>query len=463
ADKSVEESRERIRSALKFNNFNFPLSRITVNLSPSNIKKTGIHFDLPIALAILTSNEQLKLTDRASKTVFIGGLSLDGELQPVPGVLVMVDWAKSNGITEIVIPKNNLAEASLISGVNIYALKNFSEVMEYIEAESISPSLIERKYEQENYDEDWLQIKSQQLAKRSAVIAATGGHNLLLSGPPGAGKSLIAKGLRALLPQLTEAELIEVVKIHSISSLLKQSITINTAPPFRSPHHTASYASIIGGGAQAKPGEISLAHRGVLLLDELPEFSRQVLETLRQPLEDGTVNVSRMAVNSQYPCNFILVATMNPCPCGWLGSDQKECVCTINQINLYSKRISGPLLDRIDLCVRVNALKIAELGVEARENNLSEIKALIIKARERQLKRNNGKLNAHLSASEIKKLCRLDDNAQKFIEKASEKIVLTGRTYSKIIKTARTIADLNNCQQITIKEISEALQYRFID
>lgn len=464
ADKSVEESRERIRSALKFNSFNLPLSRITVNLAPSNIKKTGIHFDLPIALSILISDEQIESSDRLNKTLFIGGLSLDGELQKVPGVLVMVDWAKQNGIENVVLPAKNAQEASLISGVNFFALKNLKEVLEYLSSENVAPTKIKTQLSQNNFDEDWLQIKSQNLAKRAAVIAATGAHNLLLSGPPGAGKSLIAKGLRALLPNLTEEELIEVVKIYSVSGQTLDGDRINSTPPFRSPHHTSSYASIIGGGSLARPGEISLSHRGVLMLDELPEFSRQVLETLRQPLEDGYINIARSAQSAHYPSKFILIATMNPCPCGWYGSDQKECICSISQINAYAKRISGPLLDRIDLCVKLNSVKIAELNSSTQQaDDLPALKTTIFNARQFQLKRNGLKLNAHLNSAEIKKYCQITVEAQKFIEKASQKLVLTGRTYNKILKVARTIADLKQNEQISILDISEALQYRFVE
>lgn len=468
ADKSVEESRERVRSAIKHTGFTFPLARLTVHLAPSHKRKSGIHFDLPIALGILAADGQLPLSERFfQKTLVVGGLGLDGSVQAVPGVLVMVDWAKSQNFEAVVLPSANLAEARLVDGIKIIPLSSLRQVVSYLQdGKTPSPEIEPQQLAtaSPNLDDDWLQIQGQTQAKRAAIIAAAGGHNLLMSGPPGAGKTLIAKGVRALLPPLSSQELTDVVKIHSVAGLLTNASDLsNFTRPFHHPHHTASHIAVIGGGSGAKPGEISLAHHGVLLLDELPEFPRSVLEALRQPLEDGSITVARIASSATYPAEFIFIATMNPCPCGWYGSESRRCKCTPHQISQYRKKISGPILDRIDLCVRVGAVALEQLRSPKQDNNeLIAARESIRKARATQFARNGGRLNAFIP-SKVVQTWTLDAAASQLIEAAGTKMQLTGRSYHKILKVARTIADLAGESGIGAKAVAEALQYRFLD
>lgn len=466
ADKAVEQSRERVRSAIKHSGYSFPLSRITVNLAPSDKKKSGLHFDLPIALAILQADGQLKIASDHQKTLFVGGLSLDGALQPFTGMLVLAEWAKTVGYQRIVLPPGNYQEASLISEIELVPLGKFSEIIDYLHGQLIpqQPPRAEVEFK-DQFAEDWLQIQGQTQAKRAALITAAGGHNLLLEGPPGAGKTLLARGLRALLPPLEHSELIEVVKLHSVAGQLAPHQPVDTiGRPFRSPHHTTSHVAVVGGGPNARPGEISLAHRGVLFLDELPEFQRLVLESLRQPLEDGEIHVARVAQTACYPAEFILIATMNPCPCGWLNSNQKDCRCTPHEVAQYRKKVSGPIVDRIDLSLKVPAVKLDELrGNERDHQELEDYRRLVVKARAKQLQRNRGRLNAKIKGSQVSRICQLDENAEELIDKAATKFVITGRGYHKLLKTARTIADLADEEVINVPAVAEALHYRFGD
>ena len=472
-DTAVSEAKERVKSAIKNSGYLFPNKKIVVNLAPADIKKEGTNYDLPIALGILAQDgvlEQEKLKDY----IFVGELSLDGSLRAINGILPIVSGLKDLGSNKIVLPKDNALEAALIPDVEIYPANNLNEVVNhFLDDEAIAQKLtrfsidIDEYFKKENEEEfqyDFKDVKGQQKAKFAMEIAAAGGHNLLMSGSPGAGKTLLSKCFMSILPPLEIEEAIELSKIYSISGLLQKDNPLITKRPFRAVHHSASAVGIIGGGSNPKPGEISLAHRGVLFLDEFAEFPRNVLEVLRQPLEDGEIVISRVHTSIKYPADFMLLAAMNPCPCGFLGDKQKNCTCAQFQIDRYRARLSGPLLDRIDLQIEGPRLTSDEiLNMKPSEETSADIKERVIKARQIQKKRykNEGILtNSQLTPKLVKKYCVLDEKSQELLKIAVAKFDLSGRAYDRVLKISRTIADLEGKENIEAGHIAQALQYR---
>ena len=468
-DSAVNEARERVHSAIKNSGFSFPLGRVIVNLAPADIRKEGTNFDLPIAIGIL-KEQGINIPDDL-KTAFLGELSLDGTLRRINGVLPLVTGLKEYGITTVFVPEENAKEAALVQGIKVFGAKHLGDIVAHYTDTPISETVVDiNKYLEDNaftdYTFDFKDVKGQQKAKKALEIAAAGGHNLLMTGSPGSGKTMMAKCMASILPPLELKEALELTKIYSISGLLSSSEPLMTKRPYRAVHHTASANGIIGGGTNPKPGEITLAHRGVLFLDEMVEFPRQVLEVLRQPLEDGEVVISRSKNSVKYPCNFILLGAMNPCPCGFLGDKEKQCTCTDAQIQRYRARLSGPLLDRIDLIIEVPRLTTDELiNTKSEAQPSSKIRERVIKARKLQAKRyaEDGILtNSELSAEMIKKYCQLDEASQSILKMAAQKYQLSGRKYNRVIKIARTIADLNESENIKTEHITLALQYRGI-
>lgn len=467
-DNAVSESRERIRSAIKNSSYTFPKGKVIINLAPADIKKEGTHFDLPMAVGILQEEGVIE-PEKIKDTAFIGELSLDGSLRAVAGVLPIVTGLKKNGITSIFVPKENAKEAALVQDVTIYGTEHLSDIVNHFTDNPITPTVVDiQKYLNSALEEDFLydfkNVKGQQKAKKALEIAAAGGHNILMSGSPGSGKTLMAKCFASILPPLELEEALELTKIYSISGLLTSDKPLLTQRPFRSVHHTASSVGIIGGGSNPKPGEITLAHRGVLFLDEMVEFPRIVLETLRQPLEDGKIVISRAKTSVTYPAQFMLVGAMNPCPCGFLGDVEKHCTCTEVQIQRYKSRLSGPLLDRIDLVINIPRLTTDELlNINEDSEPSSEIRKRVISARKIQIERykDEGILtNAELNSNLIEKYCKLDEQSQNLMKMAASKYKLSGRKYARILKLARTIADLSNAKDIEMVHLSQALQYR---
>ncbi len=464
-DTAVKEARERVRAAIKSNGFKFPVSRVTVNLAPADTKKAGTVYDLPIMLGILAATGIIK--QPRPHTAFFGELSLNGELRPVNGALPMAVAAAREGVRELFVPADNAQEAAYADGVTVYPVANVSELIAHLRGEFlIKPMAAPELCADDMRYPDFSDVKGQENVKRAMEIAAAGGHNILMVGPPGAGKSMMSKRLPGILPDMTKEEMLRSTEIYSVAGLTGKNKPIIAARPFRAPHHTVSPTALSGGGTVPRPGEISLAHNGVLFLDELPEFRKDVLEVLRQPLEDGEVTVSRVAGSETFPSNFMLVCAMNPCKCGWYGHPSGRCRCSANEVRAYHSRISGPLLDRIDIIVEAPALEYEELKNRAPSESSAEIKKRVNKARARQQERFAGTdiaSNADMNTKALNTYCALTPECEELMRQAFDRMGLTARSYDRILRVARTIADLEGAEDIGAEHIAEAIQYRTYD
>jgi len=457
-DKSVEEAKDRVRSAIRNSGADFPAKRITVNLAPADLKKAGPIYDLPIALGVLAADNQIPAIE--ATTILVGELALDGKLRYTNGILPIVS-SLGKDFSRIILPKVNAPEASLVRSLEILPAETLKDLVFYFKKEKVLPFYTEKyKFaEQTEFENDFTFIKGQEQAKRALEIAAAGGHNVIFSGSPGSGKTMLARSFPSILPILTEEEILEVTKIYSVAGLLKNSEPVVNTRPFRSPHHTTSSIALVGGGAFPRPGEITLAHRGVLFMDEFAEFPRTVLEALRQPLEDGVITVSRAQGSITFPAQFILVAAQNPCPCGYLGDSKKNCICAPSQILRYQKRVSGPLLDRIDIHLEIPRLTYEKLSSEKVAESSADIRCRVNSARAIQLKR-FGKTNAEMSAKDIKTFCGLNEQGKNLLRQAINQLGLSARQFTRVLKIARTIADLEGLEHIGTPNLAEALQYR---
>lgn len=470
-DSAVKESHQRIDAALKNNGLKIPGKQITVNMAPADIRKEGSAYDLTIAVGILAASEQIK-ADRITDYVIMGELSLDGELRPIKGTLPIAIQAKQEGFKGLILPEENAKEAAVVGGLEVYGISNIKQIINFFNEKSPLTATHINVQEEflsqlENIEFDFNEVKGQENIKRALEIAAAGGHNVILIGPPGSGKTMLSKRFPSILPPLTLEEALETTKIHSVAGKTTKINGLVTTRPFRSPHHTISDVALVGGGMNAQPGEISLAHNGVLFLDELPEFKRTVLEVMRQPLEDRLVTISRARFSVAYPTSFMLVASMNPCPCGYYNHPEKDCVCAPGVVQKYLNKISGPLLDRIDLHIEVTPVPFSELNKSQTTENSKTIRERVIAARQIQTQRylvtEGIYCNAQMRSKDLKTYCTLDDAGNALLKTAMERLGLSARAYDRILKVARTIADLDNSKAIQTNHVAEAIQYRSLD
>ncbi|MFH1822568.1 MAG: YifB family Mg chelatase-like AAA ATPase [Patescibacteria group bacterium] len=464
-DMAVSESKERVRSAIKNSGFFLPRVKVTINLAPADLKKHGPSYDLPIAVSLMLAANSFHLAGQTEAMLFVGELALSGDIRPINGVLPIAIKARDVGIKTVFVPRDNAIEAKLVKELEVIPVDNLKKLVRHLQENELIEPAVYQEFDFSKVDtlNDMAHIRGQEHVKRAMEIAAAGAHNMLMFGPPGSGKTLIARTMPSILPNLSLTEALEITKIYSVAGQLPNDVSLMNSRPFRSPHHTASGVALVGGGTLPKPGEISLAHRGVLFLDEFGEFPRPVLENLRQPLEDGVIHVSRAAGNLCFPAKFILVAAMNPCPCGYSGDKEKQCICTSSQIINYRKKISGPMIDRIDLHIEVPRIKFDKLSSVELGESSREIKNRIEQARNIQLQRFNEEpfiTNSEMSSEAVKKYCQVDEAAKEIMRKAVDQLHLSARAYFRILKLARTIADLSKVENIQTAHLAEALQYR---